>query len=473
VQLDTLWNLLRGALLAAALHAGAAGAAALPARQTIAITDVAVIDLRHNRPSPRRTVLIEAGRIVSVTDPRTARLPAQAVRVDGRGRFLVPGLVDMHVHLFNNYSRRPPNDWAFALFVANGVTAVREMNAGVTDIAQVARWRQALDDGSLAAPRILAAGVAVRGLTAADLQREAAAAAGAGADFLKVFSPLPAAQWPALRAAAKAYGLPLAGHAPAQLALLDTAGGLASNEHLMQLPEACSDDESMLLQQRRGRSAAPTAAEEEAEELQVLQDFDAGRCRRVAAALAATGQVQVPTLVLAHTEFTQHARPAGSDPRRRYLRADEDERWTRALAQADSGAAAAALAVRRWPAAKRIAGILHRAGVHLMAGTDAPMPLVYPGFALHDELALLVAAGLTPREALRAATLEPAEFLHIDATAGSVEAGKRADLLLLDADPLRDIRNTRRIHAAVLDGRLLARPDLDALLAGAARDQPR
>lgn len=105
----------------------------------------------------------------------------------------------------------------------------------------------------------------------------------------------------------------------------------------------------------------------------------------------------------------------------------------------------------------------------MLAGTDAPMPEVYPGFSLHEELALLVDAGLSPRAALRAATLRPAQFLGLSATQGSVDVGKRADLVLLDADPMRDIRNTRSIRAVVLDGRLLQREALDALLEDAAR----
>jgi imidazolonepropionase-like amidohydrolase len=106
-----------------------------------------------------------------------------------------------------------------------------------------------------------------------------------------------------------------------------------------------------------------------------------------------------------------------------------------------------------------------------MAGTDSPMPGVYPGFALHDELELLVESGLTPREALYSATLEPAKFLGMADTSGSVAVGKRADLVLLDADPTKDIHNARRINAVLLDGRLLRRADLDALLDEAARAQ--
>jgi len=190
----------------------------------------------------------------------------------------------------------------------------------------------------------------------------------------------------------------------------------------------------------------------------------------MARALAATGQVQVPTLVLAdEDELARHAQP-NDDYRWRLLRPDEQRRWQRFLAQYTKEDAS--LAARRWPIAHNIVSMLHRAGVPIMAGTDAPMPGVYPGYSLHEELQLLVASGLAPIEALRTATLEPARFLHIQDRSGSVAVGKQADLVLLDADPTKDIGNTQRIRAVVLAGRLLERSDLDALLNDAAKAPP-
>jgi imidazolonepropionase-like amidohydrolase len=186
----------------------------------------------------------------------------------------------------------------------------------------------------------------------------------------------------------------------------------------------------------------------------------------VSRALAAAGQAQVPTLVLAD-EDSLRSETAENDPRWHYLREDERARWRRLIAgycEHD-----AELAKLRWPVARRIVSIMHKAGVRIMTGTDAPMPGVYPGFSVHEEMALLVAAGFTPLEALRAATFAPAEFLGIAGVAGSAEVGMRADLVLLDADPTRDIANTRRINAVVIDGRLLRRDALGALLANDAR----
>ena len=434
-----------------------------PAGATLAITDVAVVDVGHGRSRGPRTVLVAGGRIVAIDAPDRARIPAGAQRLDGRGRFLVPGLVDMHVHLFNNFSKRPPNDWAFPLFVAHGVTGVREMSSRPEAMAQVARWNAEVAAGTRIAPHVLAAGVVVRGDSPAAAAREVVVAADAGAGFIKVFSDLPPAHLPAIVAAARARSLAVVGHVPARLALRDAAASLRGNEHLMQVFEACSPLEDAMLAQRRGLAGEALGELQVAQEARAIAAHSAARCRRVARLLARHRQAQGPTLVLdASPRDGRHA----AHPLWPLLRVDEQARWNRILAGLTPDELAAERGRRH--VAPRIVAALHRAGVPLLAGTDAPMPEVYPGASLHDELRLLVAAGLAPREALRAATLGAAEFLGIAADTGSIAVGKRADLVLLDADPRRDIGNTRRIEAVVLDGRLLRRADLDALLRPAA-----
>src|SRR5689334_10488475 len=207
----------------------------------IAITDVSIVDVEHGRVVGPRTVLIADGRIASIDAASKIEVPADAERVDGRGRFLMPGLVDMHVHLFNNASHRPPNTWSFPLYVANGVTAVREMAAVPESIATVQRWRSALADGSLVAPRIVAAGVAAWGPSPDEARHQVDLAADAGADFIKVFSELSEPAWRAVLDAAKRRSLPVMGHVPAGVSALTAAeAGERSEEHLMQVFEACS-----------------------------------------------------------------------------------------------------------------------------------------------------------------------------------------------------------------------------------------
>lgn len=247
-------------------------------RQPIAITDVTIVDVENGRLLGPRTVLIDDGRIVAIRAPRDADISASAQRVDGRGRFLMPGLVDMHVHLFNLSSHRPPNDWSFPMYVANGVLGVRDMRADAASMQLVKQWRKAVTDGELIAPRILADGIAVQGESPEDAARQVDAAADAGAEFIKVFSEVPASHWRAIIKEAKSRSLPVVGHVPAGVPLLEAAkAGQRSDEHLMQAYEACSTIESTLLAEREGLDGDALTARSEEQEARTLDAFDPAR----------------------------------------------------------------------------------------------------------------------------------------------------------------------------------------------------
>ena len=435
-------------------------------RKDFAIENVAIVDVEHGRTTAPQTVVVSNGRIVAIG--ARAAVPGDATHIDGHGRFLIPGLVDAHVHLFNNASKRPPNTWSFPLYIANGVTGVREMAAWPDDIAVVNAWRVSIADGTLVAPRILAAGVVVDGSTPAEAAQRVDLAADAHADFGKLFSGVSVANWHAMLDEAATRTLPLAGHVPAGIpALVAAKAGQRTAEHLMQLFEACTPLESELIEARKGLAGSALVERMENDEPRVLDAFDARTCERVSRELAKTRQVQVPTIVLPWVE-SHRTSDVSADPRWKYLRPDERMRWQRFTAQTTPEQRA--IAARRWDVARKIVLALDRANVPIAAGTDAPMPDVYPGFALHDELERLVDAGLTPAEALRTATLASAKLFGIERDAGTIAVGKRADLVLLAADPLRDIRNTRRVETVVLDGRVFDREALDALLAKAAAD---
>jgi imidazolonepropionase-like amidohydrolase len=372
----------------------------------------------------------------------------------------------MHVHFFNNSSRRPPNEWAFPLFVANGVTGVREMRTEPSAMIVVDRWRTKVTRGDLIAPRVLAAGAAVGAESVEATRRQVREAKAAGADFVKIFSEVREPQWRAILDEARTLQMPVCGHIPAEVSLLEAAtAGQRSNEHLTQVYEACSAREKQFIDARKGLDAKEIVKLRDEQEREVLERFDQPVCDRTAAALAQMDQVQVPTLVLAHSEARGSSTNFRDDRRWRYLCTDEQARWQRILKDYPPGGRE--LAARRWEVSRQIVKTLHAAGVRILAGTDSPMPLVYPGFALHKELELLVEAGLSPADALRSATIWPAEFLGLSESSGSIAVGKRADLLLLDANPLSRISNTQRVRAVVLDGRLLQRADLDTLLKAA------
>ena len=445
--------LLASALIALTAHSASAS--------SLALENVVLVDVAKGETTRPQTVLINENRIVAIAVELD--IPANATRIDGRGFFLMPGLVDMHVHLFNNASQRPPNEWSFPLFLANGVTAVREMWTLPESLPVVKRWRDQVERGELAAPRVIATGAAIHADSVNAARGQVRDFKKAGADFVKIFSELREPVWLATVEEARAQKLEVCGHTPAEMSLLDAArGGQLSNEHLMQVYEACSDREAKLMAARKGKSGHEIVKLRDAQEREVLESFDQATCQRTAVELARTGQVQVPTLVLPKNEARRDRAQFRDDPGWRYLRADEQTRWERILKEETN--TDENLAALRWDVSRRIVQTLHAAGVSFLAGTDSPMPLVYPGYALHDELELLVECGLSPAEALRAATIAPAEFLGLSNEYGSIAHNKRADLVLLEGNPLDDIKNTRRIRAVVLNGRLYERSDLDALL---------
>lgn len=436
--------------------------AALP-RPDLLIADVRLLDVAAGRIRGPHDVWIVGGRIAAIGAPGKLAVPTDVRRLAGRGLFLLPGLVDLHVHLFNNASGRAPNTWTFPLFLAHGVTGVREMAARPADLAMVRAWRTAVAHRELLAPRVLSAGVPVPGRGTGDIAQQVDAAAAAGADFIKVFSEISASDWRTVLAAAQSRRLPVAGHVPAALSLASTAvAGLSSSEHLMQAFEACTRQEAQWLAPRAGLGGAALLAVRDRQEPAILAAFDARVCRHRLRALQPAGQAQIPTLVLYRAESQASSAAPEADPRWPWLRADEQARWLRihaAMAQTAPG-----LAAQRWRVARRLVGQMQRVQLPVLAGTDTPMPGVYPGWSLHEELASLVDAGLTPAQALYAATLGPARWLGLADRRGRVAPGQDADLVLLDANPLRDIRHSRRIRAVILAGRLLDRAQLDRLL---------
>jgi len=328
---------------------------------------------------------------------------------------------------------------------------------------QIARWNAAVQNGSLAAPHILAAGIRVNGDSEQALREQVRNAKQAGADFIKVFSEVPATQWRVIIDEANKQQIAVDGHVPAQVAWLDAASeGQRTVEHMMQTYEACSSIEARVLASRRDLDGDAATSLRDEQEREVLNHFDPATCKHVAKAVAATHQFQTPTLVLSYFE----SRPSAdytTDKRWPLLRADEQARWRRNLTARTPDDAS--LALLRWKTSCRIVRTLNAAGLPIVAGTDTPMPLVYPGYSLHDELELLVACGLSNAKALQAATINPATVLKLESTLGSVDTGKRADLVLLDTDPLGDIHHLRDIRAVILDGKLLGREDLDKLIA--------
>jgi hypothetical protein len=387
--------------------------------------------------------------------------------VDVQGKFIIPGLWDMHTH--DGVSDRI----AIPLHIANGVTSVREM----WGLPQTHAVRERIERGQLVGPRFTIASNLIDGaqsvwaprateaVSAADGRAAARAAKQANADFVKVYSYLGQEAFYALADEAGRLGLPLAGHQPIRLPGRDVlTAGMRSFEHLFSMPTATSVHETRILQRLndyQSSRANPGALFDlmYQAELEASLAHDPGKAAALYDLMAQKNCWQTPTLTVRRVSSLP-ADMLRDDPRLKYIDKATREWWTASL---DRGAP------RPQPAFTRfrmdMVAAMERAGVGILGGSDTPNPFVFPGFGAHDELELLVQAGLSPARALRAMTADAARFLGLEATMGTVETGKVADLLVLDANPLTDIRNTQRIHAIVTRGKLITAQQRAKILA--------
>lgn len=438
-----------------------------------------VIDLEAGRVVSGVSIGIRGDRIVHVGRPGSMRTTASTVVVDARGKYVLPGFWDMHVHVLHPGVR----EIAFPLLVANGVTSVRDMN-GPLPLAEIEVLRQHIASGEVVGPRIYAPGPLVDGpgrppsalgdeVLAVATEEEARAAVrrlhGEGADFIKVYNRLNQDLLLAILDEAAALDLPVAGHVPATVAAaVASEAGLRSLEHLQGLLESSSSAGDRLrertamglaLMLQKQRPSAQLVAEIRALRVAIVDEYEPARARTLFERLRDNGTWVTPTLVSNRGLLIAPAESrVADDPRLEYL----PERWT-ASWFGNAPAAAAATGRRQFERLVEVVGTLHEVGVPLLVGTDLGVPHVFPGFSLHDELALLVRAGLDETAALRTATSAPPRFLGLD-DSGAIASGQRADLVVLDANPLQAIDATRRINAVVLAGRLFRRDDLDTLL---------
>ncbi len=446
---------------------------AQPQGRPLALPHVTVIDATGSAAQPDMTVLIEHGQIARLGKSTEFALPREAEVVEATGKFLIPGLVDMHVHTtWDRHYIRP-------LMLANGVTGVREMFA--QDLPAIQRRRGEVAGGSLAGPRILAAGPIVDGLdapwphsiiatNAAEGRAAVARVKSEGYDYVKVYSALNREAYFAIAEEAKREGIPYAGHVPGSVSAIEASNaGQRSFEHLYGISRGCSTREAELQ-----KASLSYLAASEAE----LDSFSEEKAAALLELLRRNGTWQVPTLVVdrnaALYSDPEYSRTFAHPSRLRYVPYALHAMWKLGLRLTPALPRDQLEVSRRyfeWQL--RMVGAMQRAGVGILTGTDTPNPYVHPGFSLHDELELLVQAGLTPMQALQAATRNPALYFGTLKATGTIESGKVADLVLLDANPLEDIRNTRRLRAVIFGGKLIAKPGLEALLEGAGNHRLR
>jgi imidazolonepropionase-like amidohydrolase len=432
-----------------------------PVQKAIAITHVSVIDLTDGQIRPDYTVLVSGNRVGYVGPSASATIPRDAKIIDGRGKFLIPGLWDMHVHAFV---------WVFSefagpLMIANGVTGARDMGWHVDTTL---RWRADIAAGREVGPRLVA-GVRIDGavnkvkfvahvVTEEDGVRAVDTLAHKNdgsrrADFLQVYSSIPRAAYFGLVREAKKVGVPFAGLVPYSVSMVEASdAGQRSMEHEDDLMRACTSRDSLL----RARFADTSVVARDpfvvikAQAQLVQASYDPAKCKSVIGTLARNHTWVTPTLAV-YQPYVHAFDSAATHPEwSKYVPGLIQGGW---IHRASTIKPADSIAMRSYFSFDRTRE-LKQAGVKLLAGTDMPQAFVYPGFSLHQELELLVRSGLTPLEALRTATYNPAEFLGALDSLGTVAQGKVADLLLLDANPLDDIRNTRRIAVVIANGRV-------------------
>lgn len=396
-------------------------------RGATAFVGVTVVAMDEPGARAGQTVLVKDGRIAAVGAVASVRVPRNAVRIDGRGRFLLPGLADMHVHIGDASE--------IGAYLSHGVTLVRNMNGRPRHLA----WRSEIATGQRLGPVIVTAGPMIDGdppfWPSATVVRHATEAAAvvedqarAGYDFVKVYSMLDREAYDSVVAAARAQRLPVVGHVPYRVGLRHAiASGQASTEHLYEYADAVEADTSPHRGQwawRRLFHAVP---------------IDQAKLAALAAELRAARVFTCPTAVLFRHWVSPAARAEWSDPA--LFRLGDDNR-------------------------KAIVRGLYRGGASLMLGTDTEPNVTErrPGRAVLDELDFLVEAGLTRWEALATATNAPAEFLGQSREFGTIAAGRRADLVLLRGDPLVDLAHLRRPVGVMVRGRWMP---------GGARRAPR
>jgi imidazolonepropionase-like amidohydrolase len=436
---------------------------------SLVIRHASVIDPRDGTIQSDRSIAIQEDRIIAVADP--GAFPDAVRTIDATGKYVIPGLWDMHVHTFFGTWVPGGKEVTLPLFIANGVTGVRDMGSELEPILAV---RDAIAQRRMIGPRMVIAGPMLDGpktqfpasiaiSTPEDGRRAVAMLAARGVDFIKIQSYVPRDAYFAIAEDCRRRGLVFAGHVPDAVRGAEAANaGQKSFEHLIGIFEGSSTAEDAML--AGGKTPG-----------RFLDTYDAGRETSLTQILVAHQTWQCPTLFWERGQWLVDAIDVSRDPDGQYAPVSwRDKSWPRftrsILEQLDTDP----LAVRRRFVDHELGLVrrLHDAGLAFLAGTDTPAGVdVIPGASLHHELARFVDAGFTPLAALQTATINPARFLG-RSDLGTVEPGKLADLVVLDKNPLADIANTRAIAAVVVAGRYLGRSELDAILrdvAAAAR----
>ena len=450
---------------------------------SLAIDHVTVIDVTGGPKLADQIVVITADSIVGVAKSGSLEIPKDAQRIDARGKFLIPGLWDMHTHIAG-ISANPV--WAkqtlLPLLIANGITGIRDMGG---DLDALESWRREIENGSLIGPRIVAAGPMIlparraganpapvdpailRVGTAEESRAAVDSLQKRGADFIKIIE-VSRENYFAIADESKKDSIPFAGHIPSDVTATEASNALQKSvEHIIysSLAFDCSAHGDELRQKMQEASAKRDSQATADITDQANQTFSGEKAAALWRTFKKNGTWVTPTLfsiwVNAHQLGT-----SPDDPQLAYLPASLRKEWAPAKNPTKDARDTEAWWERQFENDRKLTGEMNRGGIRMLAGSDSLDRYDFVGTSLHRELQMLVSAGLTPFEALQTATLNPAAFLAI-AKSGRISTGYLADLVLLDGDPTADISNTNKIAGVFLNGRFFSREELDAMLAKA------
>ena len=418
-----------------------------PADSTpIAFTDVAVLPMDRERVLQDQTVIVRRGRIEAVGPLTSVRVPAGAVRIPGRGKYLMPGIAEMHAHVPGE--QNPQAVDIMALYVLTGATTIRGMNGTPFQF----ELRRRIEAGEILGPTLFAVAPPFSGGsvgTPDDERRKVREYKAAGYDVLKIYPGIPRETYDAIIATAREVGIPYSGHVPPEVGLRHAIASRQSVEHLDGYVEAS-----------RGEAAA---------------------IAELAHATREAGIWNTPTMDVWKTILgTRSTDELRRRPELIYLRPEVIDQWVRQTAQFARGSgsfwrtALEQVGMRESPEdivvlRDHILQALHRAGARLVLGADSPQVFSVPGFSLAHEMRAMVEAGVPTYAVLAAATRNPAAFFGREVEFGTVEPGKRADLILVEGNPLQDIRNVHRQAGVMVRGKWLPKEEIDRRLAEIAR----
>ena len=432
-----------------------------------------------------QTIIIKDGKILKVAPTSELKLSSANEIIDGTGKFMIPGLWDMHVH-FSYIEELAPN--MFDLFLAYGITSVRDTGGRIEFVKQ---WKDKSLANPTTAPRVMIAGPLLDGLpnvydgsdpghpslsvglaTVEDVANQIEFLDRMDVDFLKAYEMLTPEQFAMLTRLAKEKGLKVTGHVPLSMDVITASnGGLNSMEHMRNLELSCSSNAEELFEQRKqmlidGKNESGSnlrSSIHQAQREMAIQNYDPLKADEVLKVLAKNQTWQIPTMAL-NTGFVNkpYMQPNWQESFT-YLPDSINNRWNEIIKGVmNMEAPVFRIQYAEWM--KDMIKNIHAAGIGIMAGTDTPIGFLTPGFSLHEELRVLASSGISPIDVLKTATINPAKYFNLENDLGSIKENMWADLLILNDNPLDDINNTKNINTVIKQGKLYDRAQLDEIL---------